>query len=152
MKTQSDFKTGSAPLSSSVAPELIFYDGQCGLCHGFVRFLLKHDRTGKSFRFAPLGGKTFRRVIAEEIRLTLPDSIVLLSHSGNIHTRSAAVIHILSRLDGTWPILAKLLSIFPRLFSDFVYDLLARIRHLLSSQPKDICPVMPQDLRSRFDE
>ena len=26
--------------------EIIFYDGSCGLCHGFVRFVLSEDRRG----------------------------------------------------------------------------------------------------------
>src|SRR5579885_2416758 len=43
-----------------MAPELIFYDGHCGLCHGFVKFALARDREGARFRFAPLPEQTLR--------------------------------------------------------------------------------------------
>src|SRR2546422_4747254 len=32
------------------APERLFYDGSCGLCHRAVRFVLAEDRTGNAFR------------------------------------------------------------------------------------------------------
>ena len=38
------------------APETIFYDGGCGLCHRFVRFVIKRDPDGTLFRYAPLEG------------------------------------------------------------------------------------------------
>ena len=37
-----------------MAPERLFYDGTCALCHGAVRFVLARDRDGSAFRFAPL--------------------------------------------------------------------------------------------------
>ncbi|HYE74093.1 MAG TPA: DCC1-like thiol-disulfide oxidoreductase family protein, partial [Blastocatellia bacterium] len=86
-----DIKSESASLQSSIVHDLVFYDGHCGLCHGLVLFVLARDQEGKNFRFAPLGGKTFERLISQERRQTLPDSIVLLSHSGEVYTRSAAI-------------------------------------------------------------
>lgn len=36
---------------------VLFFDGECGLCHRLVRFLLRIDREGR-LRFAPLQGPT----------------------------------------------------------------------------------------------
>ena len=41
-------------------PLMVFYDGNCGLCHGFVQFALSETCGEHSLRFAPLQGKTFQ--------------------------------------------------------------------------------------------
>jgi predicted DCC family thiol-disulfide oxidoreductase YuxK len=41
----------------------VFYDGHCGLCHGFIRFLLARDPGGEKFDFAPLQGSFFATVV-----------------------------------------------------------------------------------------
>ncbi|MEZ6020031.1 MAG: DCC1-like thiol-disulfide oxidoreductase family protein [Planctomycetota bacterium] len=41
---------------SAQSPDLVLYDGECGLCHGAVRFLLAEDTTAR-FRLAPLQGR-----------------------------------------------------------------------------------------------
>ena len=64
------------------AVEFVYYDGHCGLCHRFVRFLLAEDRRGRAFRFAPLDSESLRRRIAPDARATLPDSVVVCTHDG----------------------------------------------------------------------
>jgi predicted DCC family thiol-disulfide oxidoreductase YuxK len=134
------------------APEIIFYDGHCGLCHGLVLFVLARGGRGAAFRFAPLGGESFRRAVSAAARATLPDSIVLLTATGETLTRSAAVLHILDRLGGAWRLLGCLARLFPRPLRDFVYDRVAAVRHKLFARPADVCPVIPAHLRARFDD
>jgi predicted DCC family thiol-disulfide oxidoreductase YuxK len=128
----------------------IFYDGHCGLCHGFVRFVLARDRTG-IFRFAPLDSDVFRNAVPESIRTTVPDSIVLLSCDGKLLTRSAAVIYVLTRLGGPWRLLGKLTALIPVSVRDWFYDRIARVRRRLFRRPQDSCPIVPPHLRDRFD-
>lgn len=145
------FGSHSSGASPSDAPELIFYDGHCGLCHGLVRFVIARDRSG-IFRFAPLGGETLRRAVPEEVRATLPDSIVLLTATGAVLTRSTAVLHILQQLGGAWRMLGLLARLSPRPLRDFFYDCLAAIRQHLFSRPAETCPLVAPNLRSRFDD
>jgi len=72
--------------------EVVFYDGHCGLCHGFVRFLLRVDRT-RAFTFAPLQGETFTAAVPEAMRRELPDSIVVRTVDGRILVKSTAIRH-----------------------------------------------------------
>ena len=132
------------------AVDRIFYDGHCGLCHGFVRFVLAKDGSGL-FRFAPLDSDSFRAAVPESIRATVPDSIVLLSPDGKLLTRSAAVVYVLTRLGGLWRPLAGLISLIPVAACDWLYDRIARIRHHLFRRPQDSCPIVPAHLRDRFD-
>jgi predicted DCC family thiol-disulfide oxidoreductase YuxK len=131
--------------------EYLFYDGHCGLCHRAVKFVLKHDRSGRAFRFAPLQGETFAARVAAERRVGLPDSVVVLTSDGAILVRSAAFLYVLRRLGGGWVVLASVLGVIPRGLRDFVYDLVARVRYRVFGRQDDVCPIVPAELRARFD-
>jgi predicted DCC family thiol-disulfide oxidoreductase YuxK len=131
--------------------ETFFYDGHCGLCHRAVRFVLAEDREGNEFRFAPLQGETFQRLVPPEQRAGLPDSIVVRREDGVLLARSDAFIYILRRLGGGWGALAAILRVIPRPVRDAVYDLVARIRYRVFGRRDDLCPIVPADLRARFD-
>jgi predicted DCC family thiol-disulfide oxidoreductase YuxK len=130
-------------------PEVLFYDGGCGVCHRTVRLVLAADRAER-FVFAPLQGSTFRQLLPEPDRVDLPDSIVVRKSDGSLLVRSNAILHILSRLGGFWAVLATLVGLVPRTLRDAVYDFIARIRFRLFASPADSCPLVPKELRSRF--
>ena len=138
-------------VSAAPKPELLFYDGHCALCHGAVKFVLKRDRAGNAFRFAPLQGSTLQSRIAPEYRASLPDSIVVLTREGSLLVRSDAFLHILRRLDGGWRFWAGLFAAVPRPVRDLSYDFIARIRYRVFGTRDDLCPVIPPELRARFD-
>jgi predicted DCC family thiol-disulfide oxidoreductase YuxK len=138
-----------APLAPQA--ETIFYDGHCALCHRSILFVLRHDRQGDKFRFAPLQGSKFAGEIAPQRRAGLPDSIVLQTAGGKLLTRSDAILHILARLGGPWKFLAATLSIVPRSLRDAAYDFVARIRYRVFGTRDELCPVIPPEWRGRFD-
>jgi predicted DCC family thiol-disulfide oxidoreductase YuxK len=131
--------------------ERLFYDGHCGLCQRSVRLILAEDATGTAFRFAPLQGETFEKLVPAKERDALPLSLVVQTEKGAILTRSAGVLHILRRLGGGWRLLAGFLAVLPVGLRDRLYDGVARIRHRLFARPTETCPLMPPALRSRFD-
>jgi predicted DCC family thiol-disulfide oxidoreductase YuxK len=131
------------------AAEILFYDGDCGLCHRSVRFVVAADRAGR-FRFAPLGGETFRALVPADARGGLPDSIVVRRADGALLARSDAALHVLRRLRGVWPALAAVLALVPRGLRDAGYDFVARRRARWFARPVDACPLVPVELRARF--
>jgi predicted DCC family thiol-disulfide oxidoreductase YuxK len=137
-------------LSTSQEPELLFFDGGCGLCHRAVRFVLWADPEGRAFRFAPLGGDTFRALVSADERAGLPDSLVVRTAGGALLTRSTGALHAMRRLGGVWRALAVLFGVAPRPIRDAVYDFIARVRFRLFAKPKDACPFVPPPLRGRF--
>jgi len=130
-------------------PELLFYDGACGLCHRSVRFVAAADRAGR-FRFAPLRGETFRVAVPAERGAEIPDSIVVRRADGALLVRSDAVVHVLRRLGGRWRLVAALLALVPRRLRDAAYDAVARRRARWFRRPDAACPVVPRHLRARF--
>jgi predicted DCC family thiol-disulfide oxidoreductase YuxK len=131
--------------------EIIFYDGHCALCHGAVKFVLKHDRSGNAFRFAPLQGATFQSRVPAGQRAGLPDSVVVLTEDGALLLRSNAFLHILRRLGGAWKAFGSVLNVIPRPLRDVVYDFVARVRYRVFGTRVDVCPIVPPDWRARFD-
>jgi predicted DCC family thiol-disulfide oxidoreductase YuxK len=138
-------------VQDTLSTEYLFYDGHCGLCHRAVKFVLKHDRSGQAFRFAPLQGPTFEARVPAERRDGLPDSIVVLTRDGRLLVRSKAFLHILRRLGGAWAGLASLFGVIPRSLLDRVYDVVARVRYRVFGQRDEVCPVVPKELQARFD-
>jgi predicted DCC family thiol-disulfide oxidoreductase YuxK len=132
-------------------PERLFYDGSCALCHWAVRFVLARDREGRAFRFAPLDSDAFRSAAPEAVRATLPDSLVVETRDGRLLTRSGAVIHVLGRLGAPWRLLGSVACALPRALLDALYDLVARVRYRVFGREPEACPLIPKELRSRFE-
>lgn len=132
-------------------PDYVFYDGHCGLCHGFVRFAIRRDQGGTAFRFAPLQGETFAAFVDPSRRAALPDSIVVLTADGALLTRSDAILRGLARIGGGWSALGKIFGIVPRSFRDAVYNFVASVRYRIFGRREALCPVMSPDERKRFD-
>jgi len=138
-------------VGSNSQAETLFYDGHCALCHRAVKFLLRHDRGGTAFRFAPLQGRTFKEALSPEQRAGLPDSMVLRTVDGKLLVRSDAWLHILAQLGGGWRILGRVLRVIPRSLRDWSYDFVAAIRFRVFGRREELCPVVPAELRERFD-
>jgi predicted DCC family thiol-disulfide oxidoreductase YuxK len=137
--------------AAAPARDMVFYDGSCGLCHRTVRFTLARDRDGSRFRYAPLAGATFAAAYDAAVRESLPDSIVVRTADGRTLTRSAAVLHLGERLGGGWRMLARTVGLLPGWLLDLAYDAVARVRHRWFARPAESCPMIPPELRSRFD-
>ena len=145
------FDPGWLPPQPAKEPELVFYDGNCGLCHRTVRFLLVEDTVGNLFRMAPLQGELITQKLSETQRANLPDSVVLLTADGRLLVRSDAVVVLLQRLGGYWRCLGFLLALIPSFLRNGGYSIVASVRHHIFEKPADSCPILPPHLRDRFD-
>lgn len=130
--------------------EPLFYDGMCGLCHRWVKIVLRADPRGELFYFSPLQGETITNVLSEDQLRDLPDSVVVYTNDGRLLTKSAAVMHIFNRLGGWHKLGYYALAVMPRLLRDFGYDCVAKVRHKLFKTPDNACPMTPPEQRDRF--
>ncbi len=131
--------------------EILFFDGDCGLCHGAVRFVLDRAPRGEGIRFAPLGGETFRREIPEGVRAGLPDSLVVRASDGRVLVRSAGVVRVLHRLGGPWSVLGSILWLVPKPARDLGYIAVAKVRRRLAPLADGSCPWRTPAQRARFE-
>lgn len=126
---------------------LVAYDGHCGLCHGWVKFVLKHDKKAQ-FQFTPLQSEYFKG-IAKKHKKPFPDSIIVFDNE-QFHLRSSAVVFILRRLGFGWKLVGSALWIIPKFLRDWGYSLVAGVRRKIWKTPDDTCPIVPKELRDRF--
>ena len=133
----------------SSTPSIIFYDGECALCHGFVKFVLKHDRNGE-FLFSPLQGETIKKLVSQQEIDALPDSVVVRAFAGSLFVKSNGVIYVLDRLGPISRIIGKILSVIPRCLRDSGYGIIASIRKKIFGTKQDYCPIVPSEMRERF--
>ncbi len=133
---------------SRMGQEVLFYDGDCGLCDRAVRFVLVRDRSGR-FRFAPIGGERYRAEILPRLAGDPPDALAVITDEGRLLWRSDAVIYLLRGVGGPWRAVAGVLRLIPRIARDWTYRQVARARRALFAAPT--CPVATLEHRSRFD-
>ncbi|MFN4092368.1 MAG: thiol-disulfide oxidoreductase DCC family protein [Brevundimonas sp.] len=111
---------------------LILFDGNCVLCSGSARFILRHDRAGR-FRLAPVQSPLGRALLAHYGVDPADPSTMLLIENGGARQRSDAVLRIAAGLPA--PIsAASILRLLPIGWRDAVYLWVARRRRRLAGQ------------------
>lgn len=130
----------------------VFYDGTCGLCHSFVRFILSRKMNVELFIFSPQQGTSFAKLL--KIKEKAPsDSIVVYDPvEQKCLEKGEAIIFILHILGKPWSFLAYLLKIFPLWLVNIGYGIVAKIRHKIFKKPKELCPLIPSNLKQFFED
>lgn len=150
---------------------IVVFDGDCGLCNGFVAWLIRHDRDGR-FLIAGSAGEVGREVIRraklpEDIGastivlwpaavLASPDAVVQPKAAGapdatvqaGALVRSDAVLAILSGLPLPWRA-ARIARIVPRSWRDWVYEAIASRRPRTEAEDP-ACGIPPAELVERW--
>lgn len=102
---------------------IVFFDGECRFCNGWVRLLLLLDAR-RRLTFSPLQGATARRRLPPDV-VKKNDSLVF-ERSGTLLTGAQAISSIARLLPFPW----CLLSLFQWIpFSESLYRLVASHRH-----------------------
>lgn len=134
-----------AATSDPISPPVLFFDGDCALCHGAIRRLLRWERIdGKGharpslLRFAPLDGPT-----ADALRKQgrLPDhreAVILWTDQGTTEGE-AAVSEALSAIGR--PRLARTFRLLPIPLRRAGYRFTARRRHRWFGRVPAGCPL-----------
>lgn len=135
------------PRKVEAAAPVLFFDGVCGLCNGFVQFLFDIDRNGL-FRVSTLQGSLAKERLPETMTKDL-NSLVVLSHSGEHLIKSQAVLYILGSVGGLWRLLTWVGCLSPRVLSDLIYDAIGRNRYKFFGK-LETCRMPTPDERSRF--
>ena len=131
-----------------MSSDIIFFDGVCNLCNGFVQFIIRHDPAGR-FRFAALQSEAGQVLLAEHglPPVAEPESVLLLS-GGQLYSHSSAVLRIARGLGGVWA-LAGVGGLLPRTWRDALYRFVARNRYRWFGR-QESCMLPTPELRARF--
>lgn len=131
---------------------LVLYDGSCGFCRRFVRFVIARDPAG-TFRFASLQDPGAQRLLDRygEEAGNLNTAYVLVdfgSRNERLLDKGRGGLFVLTSLGFPWNALA-VFRLLPTALLDSVYDFVARHRGHLSGQGV-VEPAPEPEHRSRF--
>jgi predicted DCC family thiol-disulfide oxidoreductase YuxK len=129
---------------------ILFFDGVCGLCNGVVRWVYRHDPSGK-VRFAQIQAGSARMILksqgVSDSELDALETVYVLSE-GRLYRRSAAVLKILSVLPSPWSA-GVVLRVIPPGILDLFYRFVSRIRYSIFGRSEH-CKIPDEGIRSRF--
>lgn len=127
---------------------IVVFDGECGLCNGFVAWLVRHDREER-FLLAGSAGEVGREAIH---RAALPADIgastIVYLDGSVVRTRSDAVLAIMRGLPAPWSAVGAA-RLIPRSWRDRVYLAVASRRARVHAEDP-ACGVPPADLVKRW--
>jgi predicted DCC family thiol-disulfide oxidoreductase YuxK len=136
------------------AHPILFFDGVCGLCNGFVDFVIARDPQSH-FRFAPLQGKIAEPVLQQFQNQTghpLSEKgelrSFLLKDGDHLYWKSEAVLIAVQQLGGFWG-MARWLRYLPVELRNAVYDFVAKNRYRWFGK-KEVCRMPAPAERERF--
>ena len=129
-----------------VEQKIIFFDGVCNLCNGFVDFVVQNDPAAV-FKFASLQGKTAAHMLPDHASRTELKSIVFIEN-GKVLAGAAAVFAIF-KLIPRYGVVGRLGAFVPSFIADCVYNLVATNRYKIFGK-KDTCRIPTAAERARF--
>jgi predicted DCC family thiol-disulfide oxidoreductase YuxK len=132
-------------MDSEIPSSIVFFDGVCNLCNGFVDFLIRQDRH-RHLRYASLQGETARKILGPETANQLAS--VTFYENGKTWSESDAVIKILSRLGALW-FFTQTFWIVPKFLRDPIYRFVARNRYRWFGK-RETCRLPSPDERKLF--
>jgi predicted DCC family thiol-disulfide oxidoreductase YuxK len=127
---------GGYQMTKSSDKPILFYDGHCSLCSGFVQFVMARDRASR-VSYAPLQSPEVGRfLLRHNVDAARLDTMVC-AIGDRVYTKSTAVIKILQYLpEGWWAV--RLLLAIPASIRDWAYDVVGT-RRLQWFGRRDVC-------------
>lgn len=126
---------------------ILLIDGECLLCDGFLKFVLKRDRQ-KRFFYAHLQSfptETLPKGILPKNGL----KTVFLWHEGRLYEKSDVSIVVFGLLGGFWRICSYMIRLFPKFARDFWYDMIAKYRYKIWGK-SNTCILPTAEIKERF--
>lgn len=126
---------------------ILLFDGICNLCSGFVQFVLKNEKGG-NIKFASLQSAIGEQILKQyQVSQKGLESIVFV-HDGKAYEKSEAIMKISRYLKKPWSFF-PFFRIFPVVFRDFIYDLVAANRYRVFGK-KEVCWIPDPKWKKRF--
>lgn len=126
---------------------LLFFDGVCNLCNGFVQFVIERDPESK-FRFASLQSDAGQQVLQDMNMSETEFGTVILLKNGKTYTHSDVALEMSLDLGGLWT-LFYVFKIIPKVLRDKIYDWVAANRYKWFGE-KESCWLPTPELQARF--
>lgn len=126
---------------------VVLFDGECTLCSTSVRFLIRHDTSGK-LNFASLQSETGLEVLKLAGKDHQQNDTLLLIEENILYSYSTAAIKIASHLKFPWRLLG-IFRIVPAVISDLFYRIISKNRYTWFGR-ESLCMTDIENYQQRF--
>lgn len=127
---------------------IVFFDGVCNLCNGFVNFVIQNETAGK-IHFAAIQSETAKRYLTVDERQTLSSIIVVETDTNKHLTESSAVFKVIRLMRFPWNLFSVLRIVTPSFVGNFFYQFIAKNRYRWFGKT-ETCRVPTESEKARF--
>jgi predicted DCC family thiol-disulfide oxidoreductase YuxK len=136
-------------LTKSKNEFVLFYDGDCLMCNGFITFLAKYDLPD-GLKISKIQSDRFQHILSQNPDLAAIDSIIVVETKPTgeqlIRIKSDCITWVLTKVTSTFVPL-RLLHLVSPYTANTVYDLIAKNRDIPGAEH---CPMPPENIRKRL--
>jgi len=126
---------------------IIFFDGVCNLCEGFVQWIIRRDPK-EHFQFASLQSDFTKSFFISKGEKLEDLHTVILYKAGKFYSESDVTFEVINQLGFPWSWLYPF-KLIPRIIRDKVYRWVASNRYQWFGK-KDACMIPTPALQNRF--
>ncbi len=126
------------------SPILIF-DGDCLFCNWVAYYLAKADKQDY-FKFVASTSEIGKQIIEQNKLENIASQTVIVKIGDDFFLKSEAIYTFLKR-SKRYPMIRFLVRLFPRVISDFFYDVIAKRRKNITFQK---CSIPEPEIRKKF--
>lgn len=124
---------------------IVYFDGVCAMCNGFINFLISEDKNN-TLRYAPLQGSTAKTNVESHYLNNL--NTVIYQENGKTYSEIDAILKAVTSLGGIWR-LAGIFRIIPKIISNAIYKFISSNRYKWFGK-KEICRMPSPEEREKI--
>ena len=129
--------------------KIIFFDGVCNLCNGFIDFVIKRD-SKKIIHYASLQSEVSKILLKNEnINIGENFSTIYFYDAGKFYKQSSAILMIVKNLSLVYKLAASVCLIIPKGIRNTVYNYIAKNRYRFFGK-KETCRLPSIEERNQF--
>ena len=126
---------------------IVFFDGVCNLCNGFVQFVLKNE-ANSCYKFCNLQSDFASNFFKEKQFNSNGIDSVIVFENNQFYIESKAAFKIINKLK--WPYKAlNVFIIIPKFINNLLYKFIAKNRYKIFGK-SNVCWVMNEQTKNRF--
>tara|TARA_R110002050_G_scaffold296426_1_gene456405 strand:- start:55290 stop:55697 length:408 start_codon:yes stop_codon:yes gene_type:complete len=129
---------------------IIFFDGVCNLCNGFINYIIDKDKN-KSIFYSTLQSDFAKTTLNKFDNLILDSNYTTIFYysNNNLYSKSTAVLYVLSELSPFNKFIAKVLLLIPKFIRDYIYAIISKNRYKLFGK-KETCRLPTKEEKQQF--
>ena len=126
---------------------IVFFDGVCNYCNGFIRFLIRNDPK-ENLKFSSIQS-TFAKQVFKQESIKNELSTIIFIEDKRIFYRSNAIIEILKKSNSKLRVLGFIIKIVPFFIREYVYEFVAKNRYSIFGKSEE-CIVPDKEINHLF--